>query len=86
MLINEERCKEFTANSTALSTIISSICGYKTATKIARHAYEKGVSVKTAAMELGVLNQAQADEILDPFAMTDPALSDAIVKKFKGKI
>ncbi|PPB72758.1 aspartate ammonia-lyase [Campylobacter hyointestinalis] len=80
---NIEICKAYASNSTALSTTISSIFGYKVGTKVARKAFDENKSVKDVVLELGILNKEQADEVLDPMVMISPKRSSAVIKKYK---
>ncbi|WP_198003118.1 lyase family protein [Campylobacter sp. FOBRC14] len=80
---NEQICAKFANDSTALSTIISSIFGYKVGTKVARKAFEEDKSVKEVVLELKILKPDEADEVLDPFVMIYPQKSASIIKKYK---
>lgn len=80
---NEEVCYEYASKSTALSTNISSIFGYKVGTKVARKAFDENRSVKEVVLEFGLLSEKEADEVLDPKVMTDPSLSAKIIRKYQ---
>jgi aspartate ammonia-lyase len=61
---NEEYLRSTVENSIGLVTALAPTVGYENATAIAKHAQENGTTVKTAAVELGLLTAAQFDEIL----------------------
>lgn len=82
---NVEICHNYASNSTALSTTISSIFGYKVGTKVARKAFDENKSVKTVVLELGLLSEDEANEVLDPMLMVTPEASSSIIHKYKMK-
>lgn len=61
---NEEYLRSTVENSIGLVTALAPTVGYENATAIAKHAQERGTTVKTAAIELGLLSAAEFDEIL----------------------
>lgn len=61
---NEEYLRSTVENSIGLVTALAPTVGYENATAIAKHAQEKATTVKTAAIELGLLTAAEFDEIL----------------------
>ncbi|MET3322115.1 UNVERIFIED_ORG: aspartate ammonia-lyase [Peribacillus simplex] len=68
---NKTVCLKNAENSLSLSVVISSIFGYQVANNIASEAYEKNLTVKEVAVEKGLLNEAEAAELLNPENLTD---------------
>jgi fumarate hydratase class II len=60
------------ASSLMLVTALSPVVGYANAAKIAKTAYERKISLKEAAMSLGLVTEAQFDQVVRPEAMTHP--------------
>jgi fumarate hydratase class II len=60
------------ANSLMLVTALSPIVGYESAAKIAKTAHERKISLKEAALALGLVTEAQFDACVKPEAMTHP--------------
>ena len=61
---NEEYLRSTVENSIGLVTALAPSVGYENATAIAKHAQENATTVKTAAIELGLLTAAEFDAIL----------------------
>lgn len=66
---NVTRMRENLENSLMLVTALSPEIGYENAAKVAKHAFEHGLTLKTACLELGFLNAARFDEIVRPEKM-----------------
>lgn len=75
---NKDVCAKFAESSIALSTVISTIFGYETGQSVAKYANEKGILVKTAAIEMGILTPDEADKLLDPMVLTNPEKNNLI--------
>ncbi len=67
---NEEHCAEQVDQSMALATALNPAIGYDKASKVAKQALAEGKTVKQVAVEEGYLTEDEADEVLDPEAMT----------------
>ncbi|RLM63556.1 class II fumarate hydratase [Halorubrum sp. Atlit-8R] len=67
---NEEFARERVEQSMALATALNPAIGYDKASKVAKTALKEGKSVREAAVEAGYLTEEEADEVLDPEAMT----------------
>ena len=67
---NEEFARERVEQSMALATALNPAIGYDKASKVAKTALKEDKSVREAAVEAGYLTEAEADEVLDPEAMT----------------
>ena len=67
---NEAHCRERVEQSMALATALNPAIGYDKASTVAKRALAEGKSVREVAIEEGYLTAAEADEVLDPEAMT----------------
>nr|WP_300005614.1 aspartate ammonia-lyase [Tissierella sp.] len=72
---NKERSKALVHNSVGIITAIVPHVGYKPSAKIADRAIATGESVRDLVLEGGLLTEAELDEILDEFAMTEPGIA-----------
>ena len=68
---NEEHCAEQVEQSMALATALNPAIGYDKASEVAKTALKEGKTVKAVVLEKGYLSEAEADEVLDPVAMTE---------------
>jgi fumarate hydratase, class II len=72
MTINRERIDEHLHDSLMLVTALNPHIGYDNSAKIAKHAHQKGISLRQSAIELGLLTGEQFDEWVKPEEMTHP--------------
>ncbi len=72
---NKERCQALVDNSVGIITAIVPHVGYKASAKIADRAIATGESVRELVLSEGLLTEAELNEILDPFAMTEPGIA-----------
>lgn len=72
---NQERCKTLVDNSVGIITAIVPHVGYKASAKIADEAIATGKPVRDLVLRDKLLTEAQLDEILDEFAMTEPGIA-----------
>ncbi len=61
-----------TAHSLMLVTCLNPIIGYDMASKVAKNAHKKGISLKQSALELGLLTEEQFDEWVQAENMVKP--------------
>ena len=54
------------------ATALNPHIGYDHSAKIAKHAHKKGISLREAAIELGLLTGEKFDELVKPEEMTHP--------------
>ena len=66
---NRDNISKNLNNSLMLVTALNTRIGYDNAAKIAKKAHEDGTSLKQAALALGLLDEKQFDEIVDPAKM-----------------
>ncbi|GLY14700.1 fumarate hydratase class II [Kineosporia sp. NBRC 101677] len=74
---DERRARELAESSPSIVTPLARPLGYEAAAKIAKHAVAERITIKAAALALGVvergeLTEAQLDELLDVSTMTHP--------------
>ena len=69
---NKEKIKEHLSNSLMLVTALNPHLGYDHSAKIAKNAFEKNMTLKDSAIELGFLTEEQFDELVKPENMTGP--------------
>jgi len=69
---NRETIARHVASSLMLVTALSPVVGYANAAKIAKTAYERNITLKEAAVSLGLVTEAKFDEIVKPESMTHP--------------
>ncbi|QJB68837.1 class II fumarate hydratase [Parasphingorhabdus halotolerans] len=69
---NEQRIGHLVDNSLMLITALAPIIGYDKSSKIAKHAHDKGITLKAAALELGLVDEATYNKYVRPEAMTGP--------------
>jgi len=67
---NEEYCAEQVEQSMALATALNPAIGYDNAAKVAKQALAENKTVRDVAIDEGYLTAEEADEVLDPEAMT----------------
>ena len=71
---NRDHCEERVHQSMALATALNPAIGYDRASKVAKQALAEGRTVRDVAVEEGYLNEAEADEVLDPAEMVERAI------------
>ncbi len=69
---NLPQIERFLERSLMLVTALSPEIGYDKASEVAHHAYEKGLTLKEACLELGYVSAEDFDRIVDPKAMIAP--------------
>ncbi|MGN6621434.1 MAG: class II fumarate hydratase, partial [Sphingomonas sp.] len=66
---NEDRIAELVGRSLMLVTALAPEIGYDNAAKIAKHAHQKGQTLKQAGLELGLVDEATFDRVVRPETM-----------------
>lgn len=69
---NEDNIRDNLFGSLMLVTSLNPHIGYDNAAKIAKKAYQEGTTLKTAALDLGLLTEEQFDEWVKPETMIGP--------------
>ena len=63
---NEERIRDLVERSLMLVTALAPEIGYDNAAKIAKHAHERGQTLKEAGLELGLVDEETFDRVVRP--------------------
>ncbi|WP_254537983.1 class II fumarate hydratase [Halomarina litorea] len=71
---DRETCEEQVERSMALATALNPAIGYDKASEVAKTALKEDKTVREVAIEKGYLTESEADEVLDPMAMTTPGI------------
>ena len=71
---NEKQIASFVENSLMLVTALSPVIGYDKASHAAHHAFEHDLSLKQACLDLGYVNDADFDRLVDPAKMVHPGV------------
>lgn len=66
---NKEKLQDYMEKSLMLITALSPLVGYENAAKIAKKAYSEGISLREAALELGLCSDDQFNQYVDPSRM-----------------
>ncbi len=69
---NKEKIQEHLTNSLMLVTALNPHVGYDNAAKIAKYAFDKNMTLKAAAVELGFLTEEKFDAVVVPEDMIGP--------------
>ena len=69
---NRKKIAEYVERSLMLVTALTPLIGYDKASQIAHHAAEHDQTLKQAALELGLVSEADFDRVVDPAKMVHP--------------
>ena len=64
-----------------LATALSPAIGYDNAAKIAHYAMDNDLTLKDAALKLGLVSEAEFDRIVDPKKMVKPYVAGDAVSR-----
>jgi fumarate hydratase class II len=70
---DEKRIAALLKESLMLVTCLNPVIGYDMASKVAKNAHKKGLTLKESAMELQALSEEKFDEIVRPELMIAPS-------------
>jgi fumarate hydratase class II len=70
--VNRERIQAYVANCLMLVTALNPKIGYDNAGRIAKTAHKEGISLREAALQLGLLTGEEFDQLVVPERMTRP--------------
>ena len=73
---NLKKINEYVERSLMLVTALSPVIGYDKASKIAHHAMDHDLTLKAAALQLGFVNEAEFDRVVDPAKMVYPYVAE----------
>ena len=74
---NLKKINEYVERSLMLVTALSPVIGYDKASKIAHYAMDNDLTLKTAALKLGFVTEAEFDRVVDPKKMVRPYVATA---------
>ena len=80
---NKEACARHAHNTLALATVTAATLGYEEGVRVAQYAVDKNVSVREAALALKVMDEKDADTLLNPALLTEPAKSAELFEAWK---
>ncbi|MEB3334508.1 MAG: class II fumarate hydratase [Cyanobacteriota bacterium] len=69
---NLKKIGEYVENSLMLVTALSPVIGYDNASKIAHYALDHDLTLKAAALKLGLVTEENFDQVVDPEKMVKP--------------
>jgi fumarate hydratase class II len=70
--VNEERCRQLIDQSLMMVTSLAPKVGYEQAAAMAKDAFKSGKTIRELCREQGILPEAELEEALDPWKMTEP--------------
>lgn len=71
--VNPKKLKENTERSLMLVTALTPLVGYENAANIAKKAYKENISLRQAALALGLCTEAEFDKYVNPEQMLHPS-------------
>ena len=74
---NLGKIQEYVGRSLMLVTALSPVIGYDKASKIAHFALDNELTLKQAALKLGLVTEAEFDKVVDPAKMVHPYVAGA---------
>src|SRR5690349_13571607 len=77
---NRQKIGEYVERSLMLVTALAPVIGYDRASKIAHHAMEHDLTLKEAALQLGSVDEATFERVVDPVKMVKPYVAENINK------
>src|ERR1700741_999025 len=69
---NRKKIQEYVERSLMLVTALAPVIGYDKASQIAHHALDHDLTLREAALQLGLVTEAEFDRIVDPARMVRP--------------
>jgi fumarate hydratase class II len=69
---NHKQIAAYVARSLMLVTALSPVIGYDKASQVAHHAMDHDLSLRDAALQLGVVSAEEFDQVVDPATMVHP--------------
>ena len=72
---NLKKIKQYVDSSLMLVTALAPVIGYDKSSKIAHHAADNNLTLRQAALELGYVNEAEFDRIVNPAKMVHPSVA-----------
>lgn len=79
---NRDICRRYAEESTSLATMVSALFGYPVGGKIAKIAYEEGITCKEAALRENLIPADAAEDLFDVMKLTDIQAMQDMFKKY----
>lgn len=76
IVANKAHCRQQVEQSIGIITVICPHVGYQTASDVAKEALLTGRPVRQLLLEKGLFTEEQLDKLLDPYAMTEPGITE----------
>jgi fumarate hydratase class II len=70
--VNADRCRELIEQSLMMVTSLAPKIGYEQAAALAKEAFQTGKTIRQLCRERNILPEAELDDALDPWKMTEP--------------
>jgi fumarate hydratase class II len=70
--LNEKRCEQLVDQSLMMITSLAPKIGYEQAAAMAKDAFKSGKTIRELCREKKILPEAELDDALDPWKMTEP--------------
>jgi fumarate hydratase class II len=67
---DEKKCRHYADSTLAMATALNPVIGYTAAADVSKEAYRTGKNVKQVSLERGILDERDAERILDPRKLT----------------
>ena len=77
--VSRERCEEWVNRSVGIVTALNPYIGYKKAAEIAKESLKTGESVRNIVLREGLMEESLLNEVLDPFALTQPLGAHGVI-------
>jgi fumarate hydratase, class II len=74
---NRKKIAEYVESSLMLVTALAPVIGYDKASQIAHYAMDHDLTLKKAALQLGVVDEQTFDRVVDPAKMVQPGVAAA---------
>jgi fumarate hydratase class II len=75
---NRKKIAEYVERSLMLVTALAPLIGYDKASKIAHHAMDQDLTLKEAALALGLVSESEFDRVVDPAKMVRPYVASVV--------
>ena len=75
---NLKKIKEYVDRSLMLVTALAPVIGYDKASKIAHYAMDNDLTLKAAALKLGLVTEDEFDRVVDPAKMVKPYVASKV--------
>ena len=74
---NTQKIEEYVERSLMLVTVLAPVIGYDHASQVAHYATGHDLTLKQAALKLGLVSEAEFDRVVDPAKMVHPYVAAA---------